>query len=545
MIIMKGTLFMFLAAAAFATVFAASLPDSDDALETANLPFGLIKGNHLGSGVREFLGIPYATVPQRYAEAVDWSEKYENGARRANVYGPICPQPGMSIAVRWQGAYSEDCLLLNVWTPSVVPKKPAPVLVFIHGGAFVEGAGSSFNGSAVSSDNGVVVVTLNYRLANFGFLAFGQRMSNNGLLDQQSALRFVQRHIASFGGDVSRVLLYGESAGAMSAMFHSLMPSSRGLFTSVLAESGFPQTRSLAYAEKASAEFAGLVGCNSTNATKDMLACLRNVPLAKLLKAENAQAGNPFSSPGWSPVADGDVFPQSPSKMLLSGNFDVSLRHWVAGSNTDEGTLFVYPSNLFTLDAAGYRAFVERAVDGHGARPLNATQWKQLYHLYPANETSDNRLTASQLLGDATFICGSRFYLRHITRKIAEERVPSTRMYHFDFLRNRFCSLMPKSLGVLHGSELPYSFNQPRMNDAICNTFSAEGESLALTIGRFWSKLAGDDLDKEDASSWPLWDEDKELNILFNRSGQTEVETKRHATRCDFWESVFEYRQND
>ena len=514
---------------------------------TAVLPFGTLQGKYLASGISEFLSIPYASVPERYAKAQDWTDAYENnGTRDAREWGPICPQPDMGFATKLFKKYSEDCLFLNVWTPSahMGVSDLKPVLVFVHGGSFIHGSGNMFNGSALAANHDVVVISLNYRLANFGFLAFSelQGISNNGLLDQQSALRFVQKHIAAFGEDASRVLLFGESAGAMSVQMHALMPSSKGLFSAVLSESGFPQTRSLVYAEKASAEFAGLVGCNASgNNAADMISCLRNASLDDLLAAENKQSGNPFSSPGWSPTNDGDVFPMSPAKALLTGSFDSSLTQWIAGSNTDEGTMFVYPDFLLSLNATGYRAFIKRTVDGHGAKPLNATQWRQLFKLYEPNEKGDNRPIASRLLGDATFICGSRFFLRHIAKKAAGK----TRMYHFDFLRSELCSLEPKAWGVAHASELPYAFDQPRMNKSPCSSFSAQGSHLANTMGTFWSKFAADAIDRDDDAVWPIWEPERELNILFNRTGETEIEAKRHAKACDFWEDVFAYRQDD
>ena len=140
-------------------------------------------------------------------------------------------------------------------------------MFFVHGGSFVMGAGSAFNGTALAAEQHAVVVTINYRLGSFGFFSSSQQSSqslttgNFGLQDQREALRWVRDQIGAFGGDKNRVLLFGESAGAISVQLHVLLPESHGLFQSVLTESGFPVSRGLAYSHNVSDIFAAKAGC--------------------------------------------------------------------------------------------------------------------------------------------------------------------------------------------------------------------------------------------------------------------------------------------
>ena len=152
---------------------------------------------------------------------------------------------------------------------------------------------------------------------------------------------------------------------------------------------------------------------------------------------------------------------------------------------------------------------------------------------------------ASTVLGDATFVCGSRFYLRHVAARLAVLGAePSTRLYHFDFLRDPKCyPKAPSVWGVAHASELPFLFNQPLMESSDCAEFSAKGAKLSMTMGTLWSALAAGPL--PGGSGWPVWNAKDEPNIVFDRSGGTSVEHERRAGYCDFWDVVYEYRQND
>jgi len=205
---------------------------------------GRITGKDLGD-VQSWLGIPYAAPPvgdlrwQAPRPPASWE-----GVRAMDHYGSICMQP-QRLAVGQPAGMSEDCLTLNVWAPKRASK--APVMFWIHGGAFVEGSGALavYAGTSLARQ-GVVVVTINYRLGDFGFFAHPELSresapdpaANFGLMDQIAALRWVQQNIAAFGGDAGSVTIFGESAGGMSVNVLMMSPPARGLFQRAIAESG-------------------------------------------------------------------------------------------------------------------------------------------------------------------------------------------------------------------------------------------------------------------------------------------------------------------
>ena len=206
----------------------------------AQTSLGPVVGLRTGA-TNSFLGIPYAEPPVgelRWKDPIDYSTPYALPGWDATAYGAVCPQQsgGSSSAVTGE----EDCLFLNIFTPaSAAPDgEPRAVMFWVHGGAYMAGSGrlddaQYGSGELEMAAEGVVHVSINYRLGTFGFLSLddGHAESNNaGLLDQLSALRWVQRHIRSFGGDPSRVFLYGHSAGGESVMALQRMPQAKGLF---------------------------------------------------------------------------------------------------------------------------------------------------------------------------------------------------------------------------------------------------------------------------------------------------------------------------
>ena len=326
------------AAAALALAFS-STTFADDAPH-AKVSTGELAGVRQ-AGVAEFLGIPFAAPPvgdlrwRAPKPPIAWK-----GVRAADHFGASCLQDVTPAGFGpWkheyvvQGAVSEDCLFLNVWTPALAGGH-LPVLVWIHGGAFTSGSGSVpiYNGTALASQ-GVVVVTINYRVGIWGFLAHpdlsreaaGAPPSNFGLQDMVAALRWVQTNINAFGGDPKHVTLAGQSAGSMSVHDLLVSPLAKGLFAQAISESGLPTTmpaRSLGEAQAAGEAFVHFVGA------KD-IAALRAMSAAKI------QAGAPKF--GISPVVDGVLLPEDPMEMIAAGHFNAV--PVLIGLDADEGSM--------------------------------------------------------------------------------------------------------------------------------------------------------------------------------------------------------------
>ena len=222
------------------------------------------------SGGYDFLGLPYAAPPTGNLRwrpprpAADW-----HGVRDASQFAPSCPQPTQDNPFLPPGPLSEDCLYLNVYTPTLWRDADRPVLVWIHGGGFTEDGARNYDGSKLAAD-GTVVVTINYRLGALGFLAHpalaarpGGPAGNYGLMDQEAALRWVQRNIGRFGGDPRNVTIAGQSAGGVSVLAQLVSRNSRGLFQRAIVQSGaFALTQKpLGDAEAAGETFAAQAGC--------------------------------------------------------------------------------------------------------------------------------------------------------------------------------------------------------------------------------------------------------------------------------------------
>ena len=360
---------------------------------------GVIEGAGAQSaGVRVFRGIPYAQPPigklrwRAPAPAKSWS-----GVRKADQFGARCMQQPVfgDMSFRSQ-QMSEDCLYLNVWTPARSRRERLPVLVYIYGGGFVAGDGSEprYDGESTAR-RGIVMVTVNYRLGVFGFLAHPDLShespyhgsGNYGLLDQVAALRWVHANIAAFGGDPARVTIGGESAGSISVSALMASPLSRELLAGAIGESGsilgaLPAVP-LAAGEATGSRFAAQVGAKS-------LAELRALPAEQLLTA----AGK-FGTFSFDRTVDGYLFPKSPAAIYAAGEqAHVPL---LAGSNSEEtpaaGVLGSQPPTL-----EGYRSALER---------LYGPNAKAVLQAYPADSDGEAVLDAAQTLASDRFIAFS------------------------------------------------------------------------------------------------------------------------------------------
>ena len=322
---------------------------------------GIVRGR-VESGMASFLGIPYAAPPfgpNRMLPpqpVVAWA-----GERDATSFGPTVPKgdypPQYQPLFPEEVIPGEDCLNLNVWTPDA-GAGGLPVLVWIHGGSFMNGSGSvgAYDGAAFARD-GVVCVTINYRLAAEGFLFLGDGIANLGLLDQLAALRWVQENIAAFGGDPGRVTVAGESAGAMSVTTLLSMPLAAGLFGQAIAQSGAgAHTLTADEGRMVSGYLAEALGVPPDRDS------IKAVPLDKLVQAASDLVVEVQTTPDparwgqltlsllpFAPAVDGSILPAAPLTSLRAGQGgNVPL---LIGSNRDEARLFlVAPGTIDLVD---------------------------------------------------------------------------------------------------------------------------------------------------------------------------------------------------
>ena len=314
---------------------------------------GVVRGR-MDEGVATFKGIPYAAPPfgaNRFRPPQP-AERWD-GVREAFNFGPTVPKPPyfppFDTLLPEPAIPGEDCLNLNIWTPDV-GRSGLPVMFWIHGGAFANGSSAipQYDGSHFARD-GVVCVTINYRLGADGFLFMGDGISNLGLLDQIAALAWVQENIAAFGGDPNKVTIFGESAGAMSVSTLLSMPRAKGLFRRVIAESGAGHhVISPATAQRVGGYLAEKLGVAATRGA------IAAVPVDRLLMAQVELSGDAFANPDpgrwgevaanlmpFEPVVDGDTLSARPIDSIVAGagsGVDVLI-----GTNTDEQRLFMVP----------------------------------------------------------------------------------------------------------------------------------------------------------------------------------------------------------
>lgn len=457
-------LFAVLVFASYATsAIAAAAPP------TVQIDTGRLSGVHQGAiGLDEFKGIPYAAPP---VGALRWKPPQPaaawNGVRKADRFGPRCMQrPLFDDMMFRSNGMSEDCLYLNVWTPAGAESKQLPVLVYFYGGGFLAGDGSEFRYDGASlAQRGIVVVTVNYRLDVFGFLALPalaaespqHAAGNYGLLDQVAALRWVRRNIAAFGGNPDAVTIGGESAGSMSVSALMASPLSKGLMQRAIGESGAvlanlaPQSR--ANAERQGEAFQRHVGADS-------LAQLRAMPADVLLAACGDKG-----VPDFGLDIDGWLLPRAPAAIYEAG--EQAHIPLLVGSNSEEGSY----ANLLDGKAptpANYRAVVTQQFGKHADEALK---------LYPGRDEAEVKASGSALAGDE-FIALATWRWMHLQRTTGDAPV-----YYYYFAKARPAkrdgSAGPDA-GAVHSGEIEYALGNLATNHVFAWTDEDRKTSTAM-----------------------------------------------------------------
>jgi para-nitrobenzyl esterase len=467
--------------------------------EPLALDAGLIgKSTESSPGIRVFKGIPFAAPP---VGALRWKEPQPvakwSGVRDASKFGNVCIQPAgpttgpgarLNIAVLPDSPpLSEDCLYLNVWTAAANAGERRPVMVYIFGGAFTEGAGSVplYDGDALAR-KGAVVVTMNYRLGPYGFFVHPaltaesphHASGNYGLMDMLASLRWVQNNIAAFGGDPSNVTVFGQSAGAMAIGSLIASPEAKGLMRRAISQSGswlglgpVPGMRTRAQAEQAGVDAATAAGGVTT--------------LAQLRAMSTAEVTEKFRSAGM--IVDGWVIPEDPATTFAAGrqnSVDV-----LVGSNKDEA---------FFPGARTVKEFEEQARARWGALA------DQYLALYPHATDQEAQASAAQASNDGTFWAMRQYADYQVQR--------GNKAYLYFFAQNPPAPAGQPPFPAAHAAEVPYVFNNvgrlplfPDRSDPKLAGASAPDLKVADQMSSYWVNFAR--TGNPNGPGLPVWQE--------------------------------------
>ena len=485
-----------------------------------------------------FKGIPFAAPPvgdlrwRPPEPVVGWE-----GVRDASGSGAICIQNGGQNVTQ-----DEDCLFLNVWAPRE-STEPRPVLFWIHGGGYTGGSGSTaiYDGTPLAAD-GAVVVTINYRLNVFGFLAHPALSAesphgasgNYGLLDMVAALEWVRDNIATFGGDPGRVTIFGESAGGGAVMSVMLIPQAEGLFQGAIAQSNWINgwDRPLAEAARGweAAEAQGLrvaAALGIAGSTDEALAAMRAASAADVLTAANADAGSPFTRTGnvWAPNVDGWVIPDDPLAMYRAGRqHAVPL---ITGLNGNEGSLMT--RNMDISDAAAFESYV---------RSVYPELADEMLAHYDASSPEAAQAAIDKVIHD--------LYFAGPVRAHAESQAAAgapTWLYHFTHVPP---TPWGADLGSHHAAELVYVFGTLTRREeggerplglTPVGDYTDTDMALSATMRGYWVQFAATgNPNRGGLPPWPVFDPetDRHLELSPAISPGTGVDTEGAA----LWEAL-------
>ncbi|XP_064605654.1 acetylcholinesterase-like [Liolophura sinensis] len=433
---------------------------------TRRTRYGTIRGSisvvYGKKAVEAYMGIPFARPPlgKLRFEPPEPPLPWGTSVLDALTLPPACPQPteGINyIAYHVPGfnSSSEDCLYLNIYLPTRRNSSPLPVMVFVHGGSYQNGMGAMLDGRMLALQD-LVVVTFNYRLGPLGFLtsADDAMPGNYGMLDQVAALKWVRENIAFFGGDPASVTIDGHSAGGCCVGLHLLSPLSKGLFRKVIGQSGSPLAHwSVTRYQEGPDYFFKVVsaslGC-AGNDTRVVKKCLQNIPTDKFEQFMlNEFEWTPSLVPQYRPIVDGYFLPDTPEKLIVSGELNAD--QYMTGATKDEGLIAAVPlvtlfgvgkkstrrlltlMNCFRGDLPEVRGIVDSVLEEY-------TKW-------PYQPTAEKiKKQFAEIIGDY-FITAPT----HLLAQILSARNVTVYMYNFEYR-----SVFDQWDGVVHGAEIFY-----------------------------------------------------------------------------------------
>ncbi|MFB7087101.1 carboxylesterase/lipase family protein [Streptomyces sp. NPDC056296] len=473
-------------------------------------PHGAVRGRY-EHGIAVFRGIPYAAPPfgpRRFrppAPPEPW-----DGVRDAGSFGPTAPKPPYSEAFAQYLSDptipGDDCLNLNVWTPEPGPGARLPVLVWLHGGALTRGSSAVpvYDGHTFARD-GVVCVSINYRLGVEGYGLFPDASANAGLRDQLAALKWVHESIAAFGGDPGRVTLAGQSAGAISTGALLAAPQAQGLFRRAVLQSGAPEA---ADRDKVRRMVRRMATRLKIPATAEAFAAADRDQLLRA-QAEVGRLSSPvLGGPAFGIVVDGDVLPRDPLEALVEGGAAPGV-DLMMGWTRDEYRLWLVPGSLLErVDRLGAVALA-----GARARVHCGNEVVRGYRAVHAGAAE----TVGQLVTD--------HLLRIPMHRLADARPGSSYVYEF-----AWPSGLP-DLGACHALELGFVFDSGDTPDS--RRLAGEGapQELADAMHGAWVRFAecGD-------PGWTAWDATHPVRV-FGDGGAPHTAYGPRDAEFDLWQA--------
>ena len=483
--------------------------------------YGKLQGEQI-DGVYAWKGMPYAKPPVgplRF-RAPELPDSWE-GIRDATSFSPVAPQSQREIMEFFGNDVSnmnEDCLYLNVWSPGADEKK-RPVMVWIHGGAFVSGSGSGnwYDGASFANQGDVVVVTINYRLGILGFLHLAEMggheyatSGNCSILDQVAALQWVQENIAAFGGDPNNVTVFGESAGAMSIGVLLGFPSAQGLFHKAILQSGAAaNVLPSATATKVAERLLASLQIEATNLSR-----LEELPVEQLI-----QASDSLPSMSLGPVVDGVSLPKHPEKAIAEGSAkNISL---LIGTNKDEFNIFsVFDPEWKDADEKKAASLFEKTFGA--LLPVITKQFSE-----PLNQELFNKLLTVHIF-------------TYPAQKLAELQAQQSSpvwMYRFDWETPVFGGALKST----HALEIPFVWNTlDKPNTANFTGTSPNRQLVANQMHPAWINFAHNgNPNTEELPEWPRYDENNRFTMIFNEES-TVVNDPNKEERIK-WEQLKAY----